>query len=65
MEDDITNRVVEVEKTDNPPTSVQRTRIGILTAYSKLVNLRRISFLRIKILISAAGYISLIQLLTA
>lgn len=65
MEDDITNRVVEDDKTDNPHTRIQRTRIWIFKAYANLGYLRRISFLRIKILISAAGYISLIQLLTA
>ena len=65
MEDDITNRVVEDDKTDNPHTRIQRTRIWIFKAYANLGYLRRISFLTIKILITAAGYISLIQLLTA
>lgn len=64
MEDDITNKVVE-DKTDNPHTRIQRTRSWIFKAYANLGYLRRISFLTIKILITAAGYISLIQLLTA
>ena len=65
MEDDITNRVVEDDKTDNPHTRIQRTRIWIFKAYANLGYLRNISFLTIKILMTIAGYTSLIQLLTA
>ena len=58
-------RTVVEDKTDNPHTRIQRTRSWIFKAYVNLGYLRNMSFLTIKILMTIAGYTSLIQLLTA